>query len=48
MKTIIKPFKIKSVEPIRLTLKKERTKILHNEGYNSFLIKAEDVIIELL
>ena len=37
MKTIIKPFKIKSVEPIRLTLKKERTKILHNEGITPFL-----------
>jgi len=48
MKTIIEPFKIKSVEPIRFTCKEERIQILSNAGYNPFLIKAEDVLIDLL
>ena len=34
MKTIIEPFKIKSVEPIRFTSKKERERILEKAGYN--------------
>ena len=48
MKTIIEPFKIKSVEPIRFTSKEERIKILKDAGYNPFLIKAENVLIDLL
>ena len=48
MKTIIEPFKIKSVEPIKFTTKEERIKILKDAGYNPFLIKAENVIIDLL
>lgn len=48
MKTIIEPFKIKTVEPIKFTTKEERIEILKNAGYNPFMIPAEDVIIDLL
>ena len=48
MKTIIEPFKIKSVEPIRFTTFEERSDILKQAGYNPFFIHAEDVLIDLL
>jgi tryptophanase len=48
MKTIIEPFRIKSVEPIYFTTKEERQEILKKADYNSFRIKASDVLIDLL
>src|SRR5881397_3343135 len=48
MRTIIEPFKIKVVEPIRLTGLDERQAILARAHYNPFLIPAEDVLIDLL
>lgn len=48
MKTIIEPFKIKSVEPIHFTTKEQRIKIIKKAFYNPFLIHADDVLIDLL
>lgn len=48
MKTIIEPFKIKSVEPIRFTTREEREVILKDAGFNPFLIHADNVLIDLL
>ncbi|MBK9960067.1 MAG: tryptophanase [Saprospiraceae bacterium] len=48
MKTIIEPFKIKSVEPINFTSREQRKSIIKDAFYNPFLIKAKDVIIDLL
>ena len=48
MRTIIEPFKIKMVEPIRFTTPEERARILETARYNPFLIHAEDILIDLL
>jgi tyrosine phenol-lyase len=48
METIIEPFKIKSVEPIRFTTKEERIELLKKAGNNTFMLHADDVLIDLL
>jgi len=47
-KTIIEPFRIKSVEPIRWTTREEREILLRAAHYNLFLLPAADVLIDLL
>ena len=48
MKTIIEPFRIKTVEPLRVTTRAERERILADAGCNLFNVRAEDVLIDLL
>jgi tryptophanase len=47
-KTIIEPFRIKSVEPIHWTTREEREALLRAAHYNLFLLPADDVLIDLL
>ncbi|MFZ0819270.1 MAG: tryptophanase [Candidatus Acidiferrales bacterium] len=48
IKTIIEPFRIKSIEPIRRTTRDERRRLLEAAGWNLFLVAAEDILIDLL
>jgi len=48
LKTIIEPFRIKSVEPIKINSIEERKEILDKSYYNLFQVRSNDVIIDLL
>ena len=48
MRTLIEPFRIKSVEPIRQTSREERRELLREASYNVFNLRADDVLIDLL
>jgi len=48
MDTIIEPFRIKAVEPIRMTTRAERTRLIRDAHYNLFALHADDVLIDLL
>jgi tryptophanase len=47
-KTIIEPFKIKMVEPIKVTTSAERKESLKKAHFNTFLLKSDDVMIDFL
>jgi tyrosine phenol-lyase len=48
VRTIIEPFRIKSVEPLRRTTPEQRERYLEAAGYNLFQIRASDILIDLL
>ncbi len=48
MKTIIEPFRIKSVEPLTRTTPEQRELLLQRAGYNLFQLRAVDVLLDLL
>ncbi len=48
IRTIIEPFRIKSVEPIRWTTRSEREQLLRKASYNVFLLDSDEVLIDLL
>jgi len=48
VRTIIEPFRIKSVEPLRHTTPEQRERFLLDAGYNLFQIPARDILIDLL
>lgn len=47
-KTVIEPFRIKSVEPIPISTEEERVEYLKRAHYNPFLLKSDQVIIDFM
>ena len=47
-KTIIEPFRIHSVEPLRLTTREYRAAAIRDAGYNAFGLHSADVLVDLL
>jgi tryptophanase len=47
-RTVIEPFRIKSVEPIRMTTREERERLLAEAKLNVFRLRAEDVLLDFL
>ncbi len=48
MRTLTEPFKIKMVEPLKVTTEEYRIEALKKAGYNTFLLSSKDVFIDLL
>jgi tryptophanase len=48
LQTIIEPFRIHSVEPLRMTTQEERQRAVLVAGYNLFALHSDDVLIDLL
>ncbi len=47
-RTVIEPFKIKSVEPISVSTEAERAQYLRDAHYNPFLLRSDNVIIDFM
>ncbi|MBV8196374.1 MAG: tryptophanase [Candidatus Dormibacteraeota bacterium] len=47
-RTIIEPFRVHAVEPLRITTAEERARAIRDAGYNLFNLHADDVLIDLL
>lgn len=45
---VLEPFRIKAIESIRTTTRAERARLIADAGYNVFLLRAEDILIDLL
>ena len=44
----LEPFRIKAIEPVKLTTREERERFIAEAGYNLFKLRAEDCYMDLL